>query len=91
MPAAEAEEVDEEPERDRGDDRERDRARPRGRRRAPLLDRREHRAAERGAPRRRAPAPDGRSPVAIEMANGTTAPQATTGETTLIVPSESAR
>ncbi len=34
--------------------------------------------------------PPGRSPVAIEIANGTTAPQATIGETMLIVPSESA-
>ena len=34
---------------------------------------------------------DGRSPVAIAIANGTTAPQATSGETTLIVPSASAR
>ena len=34
---------------------------------------------------------DGRSPVAIAIVNGTTAPQATSGETTLIVPSESAR
>ena len=33
---------------------------------------------------------DGRSPVASEIANGTTAPQATIGETMLIVPSESA-
>jgi hypothetical protein len=29
--------------------------------------------------------------VAIAIANGTTAPQAASGETTLIVPSESAR
>jgi hypothetical protein len=35
--------------------------------------------------------PDGRSPVASEIANGTTAPHATTGETMLIVPSASAR
>ena len=34
--------------------------------------------------------PDGRSPVASESANGTTAPQATIGETMLIVPSERA-
>ena len=34
---------------------------------------------------------DGRSPRAIAIANGTTAPQAATGETTLIVPIESAR
>ena len=34
---------------------------------------------------------EGRSPVATAIVNGTTAPQATSGETTLIVPSESAR
>ena len=71
-------------------DGERDRPRAVGRRRAPLLGRREHRAAERERPRRRAAIAAGRSPVASEIANGTTAPQATTGETMLIVPSESA-
>ncbi len=34
---------------------------------------------------------DGRSPVASAITTGTAAPQAATGETTLIVPSESAR
>ena len=56
---------------------------------AALLGRGEHGAAE-SEHRARERDPLGRSPVAIEIANGTIAPQATTGETMLIVPSESA-
>ena len=91
LAAAEAEEVREEAERDRGDDA---RARPpargsgAGARRSSAEASTAPPSASAGA--RRARALDGRSPVASEIANGTTAPQATIGETMLIVPSESA-
>ena len=58
--------------------------------RTPLLGRGEHGARERDDRARRAASADGRSPVASEIVNGTSAPQATSGETMLIVPSESA-
>ena len=86
-----AEEVDEEAERRGRRDGEHDRARAFGRRSAPLLDRREHRAAERGDARRASAITAAARPSRPQIANGTTAPQATSGETTLIVPSESAR
>ena len=68
-----------------------DRLRPFARGGAPLLGRGEHGARERDSGAGRVRASEGRSPVAIEIANGTTAPQATIGETMLIVPTASAR
>ena len=88
--AAEAEEVGEEPEHDGGDSCERDGAGAVGRLRTPLLGGREHGAREREHQGPRSPRQLGRSPVAIEIAKGTIAPQATIGETIDIVPSDSA-
>ena len=90
LAAPEPEEVGEEAERDRRQGCERDRPGAVRYLRPALLGRGEHGARERerrAGERRRS---SGRSPVAIEIANGTIAPHATIGETMLIVPSESA-
>ena len=89
MLAREAEEVDEEAERDRGCDRKEDSAAPARVVRTTFLGRGEN-SSSRATTAPPGASPEGRSPVASEIPNGITAPQAATGATTLIVPTASA-